>query len=106
MSLKLFLIILGGMAVTFSMRFSFLMLSSKITISPKVTKFLDFIAPAVLTALITPAVFTTNGSINLSLSNIYLIAAFVSSITAFLSRQMVLTIISGISTVAVLTMFV
>ena len=106
MSLKLFLIILGGMAVTFSTRFSFLMLSDKITISPKVTKFLNFIAPAVLTALIAPAVFTTNGAVNISFNNTYLIASLISTITAFLTRQMTLTIIAGLSTVAVLTMFI
>jgi branched chain amino acid efflux pump len=96
------LIILGAALVTYSTRFPLLIYSGPKHIPTWLSKYLSFIAPAVLTALIVPMVFIKQGRPDFSVANQYLIAAIVSVLTAFLSKNNLVTVIVGVLTVGLL----
>jgi branched-subunit amino acid transport protein len=58
----------------------------------KTTHFLSFSAPAVLTAIWVPIVFIQENSLNISITNPYLLAATVAIITAYKSHSVYLTL--------------
>ncbi len=102
MRISMLLLIIGAGAATYLTRFPLMIISGRKEISPKVAKLMSFIAPAVLTSLIAPAIFIKEGSIDLSLSNSYIIAAAITALIAYYSKNMLVTVITGIATVAVL----
>ncbi|QUH25852.1 AzlD domain-containing protein [Serpentinicella alkaliphila] len=102
MSIKMLIIILGAGFVTYCTRFPLILATSKGEINPGLKKFMSFIAPAVLTSLIIPAIFIREGNIDISLTNNYIIASVITVITAYFSKNMLLSVIVGICTVAIL----
>ncbi len=102
MRISILLIILGAGLATYLTRFPLMVISGNREISPKLAKLMSFIAPAVLTSLIAPAIFLREGRIDLSLSNSYIIASVITAIIAYFSKNMLVTVISGIASVAVL----
>lgn len=104
-SLEEILMIAGMMAVTFSIRYILLALSGRFTLPVEVEKALNYVPPAVLTAIIVPSVLLPGGSWDLSLSNRYLPAAVVAVIAGFLFPKKVLaaSITSGLVVFAVMT---
>ena len=68
------LVILGGMLVTFLTRFSFIGLLPAERLPPLLRSGLGFVAPAVLAAIIAPALLLPAGVLDLSLSNYQLLA--------------------------------
>jgi branched-subunit amino acid transport protein len=66
------ILILGMMAVTFSIRYVLLAFSGKFSLPESVEKALRYVPPAVLTAIIFPAVLLPEGHWDLSLHNAYL----------------------------------
>ncbi|AOY78174.1 hypothetical protein BJL90_00560 [Clostridium formicaceticum] len=96
------LIILGAGLATYCTRFPLMIISGKGEISPKLTKFMSFIAPAVLTSLIVPAIFIKEGNIDISFNNKYIIASVITILSAHISKNMLVTVITGICTVGIL----
>lgn len=98
MTLREFLMIAGMMAVTFSIRYILLALSGRFTLPEEVEKALNYVPPAVLTAIIVPSVFISNGNWNISPANPYLTAAVAATAAGFLFRKHVLaaSITSGL----------
>jgi branched-subunit amino acid transport protein len=91
------MIMIAGMAlVTFAVRYPVLALVSKLTLPPTLLAALKFIPPAVLTALIVPALLAPDGEeINISLSNDYLIAGLVTALVAWRTKNLLLTLAVG-----------
>ncbi|MDA3808899.1 MAG: AzlD domain-containing protein [Spirochaetaceae bacterium] len=84
------ILILGMMAVTFSIRYVLLAFSGKFSLPESVEKALRYVPPAVLTAIIFPAVLLPEGHWDLSLHNAYLPAALAAVIAGFLFPKKVL----------------
>ena len=70
---------------------------SKVTLPPPVLEALKFIPPAVLSAIIAPAVLQPQGSLDLSFSNAYLIAAIAAALIAWRTKNLLLTIVLGMA---------
>ena len=88
--------------MTYCTRFPLMILSGTKEISPKLTKFMSFIAPAVLTSLIVPAIFVNEGKVDFSLDNKYMIAAVITVIAAYFSKNMLVSVITGVCSVGIL----
>ncbi len=92
------LAMIAGMAVvTFAVRYPVLALLGHVPLPAPVLKAMKYIPPAVLTAIIVPAVLLPDGrTVNLTYTNAYLIAAIVALIVAWRCQNLLLTIVSGI----------
>lgn len=92
------LLVLGMTLVTFAMRYPALALISKITIPSPILAALKFIPPAVLTAIIVPALLApTDNRINIAITNDYLIAGIVTAVVAWRSKNLLLTLAIGMA---------
>jgi branched-subunit amino acid transport protein len=91
------LMIAGMMAVTFGVRYPVLALVSKLSLPPVVLDALKFIPPAVLTAIIVPAVLMPAGRLDLGLDNAYLVAAVAAGLISWRSKNLLLTIVLGMA---------
>ena len=96
------LIILGAALVTYCTRFPLLIYSGPKHIPTWLSRYLSFIAPAVLTALIVPMVFIKQGRPDFSMANQYFIAAVISVLTAYLTKNTLITVVVGVLTVGLL----
>ena len=91
-----FVMIVGGL-ITFGMRFSLIYLFGKFEISPTIQRALHYVPPAVLSAIIFPEIFLSNGTLDLSLSNARLPAGLLAIITAWYTRSTLITILVGMA---------
>jgi len=96
-----FLIILGMASVTFLIRYPLLTLVGKINLPDPVLRGLKFVPPAVLTAIIVPAVLYKNDNLSFTYRNDYLIAAIVSALIAWRTKNLLLTIVLGMASLLV-----
>jgi len=94
---QIIIIILTVGFFTFAIRFSFIALAGHIEMPIPVQRSLRFVPVAVLTALVVPALVTQLGVINLSLNNKRLLAGIVAAVVARYSKNVLLTIIVGMS---------
>ena len=82
--------------VTFGVRYSVLVLVGRMPLPQPIVRALRFVPPAVLTAIIVPAVLLPHGDqIDLRLNNEYLVAAVIAALVAWRSRNVLLTIVIG-----------
>ncbi|WP_413701034.1 AzlD domain-containing protein [Psychromonas sp. KJ10-10] len=91
------LLILGMFIITFSIRFIMFAFAGKISFPGWLAKSLKFVPPAVLTAIIIPAVVMPNGVIDMSLTNNYLIAALFAFVIALITKNLLKTIGLGMT---------
>ena len=98
-------IIIVGL-LTLGIRLSFMVFMSKMRVSPMAQQALRFVPVAVLSALIAPALFFPSGSLNVSLSNIRLIAGILAILVAWRTKNVLLTIFSGMACLLILQVFV
>lgn len=91
------ILILGMAFVTFSIRYVLLALASRIELPELLKESLKFIAPAVLTAITVPAVLMPSGEMAVSLRNPYLISAGLAVVAGILSKNVLITIVVGLS---------
>jgi branched-subunit amino acid transport protein len=91
--------LVAGMAlVTFTVRYPVLALVSKLTLPATLMRALKFIPPAVLTAIIVPAILApTEQGIDFSLTNDYLIAGIVTVLIAWRTKNLLLTLAIGMA---------
>jgi branched-subunit amino acid transport protein len=90
------LLVLGMAVVTIAVRYPVLALVSKANLPPSLLAALKFIPPAVLTAIILPALLAPTGDrLDFSLSNDYLIAGVITTIVAWRSKNLLLTLAVG-----------
>ena len=95
MQSKYILMILGMTLVTYIPRMLPVTLLSKVKIPDTMVRILKFVGPAILASLLAPALFITEGSIDISLQNSYLLAAIPTFFTAYFTRSIFSTVFLG-----------
>ena len=84
------IMILGMMAVTFSIRYVLLAFSGRFSLPESMERALNYVPPTVLTAIIVPSVLIQKGEWAVSFDNAYLPAAIASIIAGFLFPKKIL----------------
>lgn len=97
------IIIIG--LLTLGIRLSFIVFMGKMQVPPSAQQALRFVPIAVLSALIAPALFFSGGSLNVSLSNLRLIAGILAILVAWRTKNVLLTIFSGMACLLLLQVF-
>jgi 4-azaleucine resistance transporter AzlC len=95
-------VLLGGL-ITYAERFSLIVPLGPVTLSPVLVRGLRFVPPAVLTAIIVPELLLPHGELDFSLGNARLLAGVLAAVIAWWSRNVILTVVSGMVTLWVLT---
>lgn len=100
-----FFMILGMMLVTFSIRYVLLAFSGRFSLPQSLEKALNYVPPAVLTAIIVPSVLISENKWFISWENPYLPAALAAALAGFLFPKRVLaaSISSGLVVFAVVS---
>lgn len=93
-----FWLIFGMFVITFGIRFVMFAFAGKITFPIWMQQSLKFVPPAVLTAIIVPAVVMPHGDIDLSFTNVYLLAAIISVMISLVTKSLLKTILFGMLT--------
>ncbi|NLM97742.1 MAG: AzlD domain-containing protein [Halanaerobiaceae bacterium] len=94
--------LLGAVLVTYLPRVIPLIVLSRMEIPDTVVSWLRYIPAAILAALLAPELFMKNGVLELSLKNINLLAAIPAFLVAVYKKNIFLTIITGVLSVAIL----
>lgn len=89
------LMILGMFVVTFGIRYLLWASAGRLSFPKALSEALTFVPVAVLTAIIVPAVLISDGSLNLSWHNPYLLAAVAAFALALWKNNLLLTISLG-----------
>jgi branched-subunit amino acid transport protein len=89
------ILIVGMTAVTFGVRYPVLAITGRISLSRSMTDALKFIPPAVLTAIIVPAVLMPDGELDIGYTNAYLVAGLVAALVSWRRSNLLLTIAVG-----------
>jgi len=97
MSTSEILLVAGMALVTFLVRYPVLALVSRITLPQVMLDGMKFIPPAVLAAIIAPAMFMPDGALDLHLSNAYLVAGIAAGLIAWRARNLLTTIVLGMT---------
>ena len=93
-----FLLIAGMAAVTFGIRYSMFAVAGRIEFPARLVNALKYVPPAVLTAIVVPAVLMPGGDgINLSYTNAYLVGALVAGVIGWHSKNLLFTIVMGMA---------
>lgn len=90
-----FWLIFGMFVITFGIRFVMFAFAGKITFPVWMQQSLKFVPPAVLTAIIVPAVVMPYGDIEVSFTNVYLLAAIISVVISLITKSLLKTIFFG-----------
>ena len=93
--MTIWLIMIALALGTFLIRISFIQLLSNREIHPLVTSALRFVPAAVLFALVVPQILTRHNSLDLSPANPQMIAGMVAALVAWRTKNVPLTILSG-----------
>jgi len=99
---NIWLVMLLGGLITFGMRFSLIYLFGRFHIPDAMRRALHYVPPAVLSALIFPAIFLPDNQLDFSLGNHYLMAGLLAILVGWFSRNTLLTIIAGMLALLVL----
>ena len=92
----LWIVILGGMAVTYGIRLSFIAFLPSERLPTVVRRGLRYVPPAVLAAIILAELARPSGSLDISLGNVRLLAGIVAGVVAWRSHNIWLTILTGL----------
>ncbi len=95
-------VIIGAAVVTYLPRVLPLVSFGKKEIPPLVLKWLGYIPPAVLAALLAPDILLNGQQLNLSIRNMELLAALPSFLVAIYTRSMLFTLVAGMLSFVVL----
>jgi branched-subunit amino acid transport protein len=93
------LYLIAGMAlVTFAIRYSMFLIAGRFEFPTQLINALRYVPPAVLTAIIVPAVLIPTGeSVNFSYTNAYLVGAVIAFGISWFSQNLLLTIVLGMA---------
>jgi branched-subunit amino acid transport protein len=93
-----FYLIAGMALVTFIIRYSMIAVAGRAEFPTWLNNALRYVPPAVLTAIITPAVLMPDGpDIKLNLANPYLVGAVIAFGVGWFTKNILLTIIVGMA---------
>jgi len=99
---NIWLVMLIGGLITFGLRFSLIYLFGRFEVPETMRRALHYVPPAVLSAIIVPELLIRDGSVSLSLENIRLLAGIIAIITAWVSRNTLLTILTGMAALLII----
>ncbi|MBI1877853.1 MAG: AzlD domain-containing protein [Chloroflexi bacterium] len=93
------LFLITGMAlVTFAIRYSMFLVAGRVEFPARLVSALRYVPPAVLTAIIVPAVLIpADTGVNLSYTNAYLVGTLVAFGISWFSQNLLLTIVLGMA---------
>jgi branched-subunit amino acid transport protein len=89
------LVIVGVSIGTYLLRLSFIELWKWLTVPPILMRALNYVPAAVLAALVFPALLRSGGAIDVSTDNLRLYAGIAAALVAWYSRNMLLTLGTG-----------
>lgn len=95
--MKIWLVMCLGGLLTYLIRLSFIALSGKVTFPSWLQRSLRYVPPAVLSAIIFPEILYSTGEFNLALNNPRLIAGLLAALIGWKTRNMLLTILVGMT---------
>ncbi|MBI4762631.1 MAG: AzlD domain-containing protein [Chloroflexota bacterium] len=95
--MNIWLVMIFGGLVTFGMRFSLIYLFGRFQVPETMRRALHYVPPAVLSAIIFPELFLSDGVLDVSLSNTRLLAGLAAILTAWFSRNTLITIVAGMA---------
>ncbi len=104
--MTMWLVMLAAGLLTYLTRLSFILLWGKINIPIWLLRSLRFVPPAVFTAIIFPELFLPQATLDISLGNARLIAGILAALVAWKTRNIVLTILVGMSVLLLIQYFV
>jgi len=93
--MNIWLVMLFGGLITFGMRFSLIYLFGRFQVPETMRRALHYVPPAVLSAIVFPEIFLSDGHLFISLDNFRLMAGVVAALVAWFSKNTLLTIIAG-----------
>jgi branched-subunit amino acid transport protein len=96
--MTLWLVVLGMGLVNYHTRMSAILLLERASLPPPVARALRFIPPAVLLAMVAPALARPAGVLALSVGNPRLLAGAVAAVVAARTRSVVATTVAGMAT--------
>jgi branched-subunit amino acid transport protein len=100
--MSVWLIFLLGGLITFAMRFSFIYAFGRVRVPPALHRALRFVPPAVLSAIIFPAVLMPNDRFEIGFGNHRVLAAAVAVLVAVWTRKTLPTIAAGMAALLIL----
>jgi len=92
-----FLLVSGMAIVTYATRYPVLALLSRRTMPEVIFRALKYVPPAVLSAIIFPAVLQPAGTLELSVDNAPLFASVIAVFVSWRTRNLLLTILIGMA---------
>jgi branched-subunit amino acid transport protein len=95
MNNNIWIVMLIGGLITFSMRFSLIYLFGRFEIPETLKKALHYVPPSVLSAIIFPELFIQDDVFNFQFTNIRLLAGVIAVLVAWFSKNTLLTIVIG-----------
>jgi branched-subunit amino acid transport protein len=101
--MNLWLIIIGMGLVTFGIRLVPIVLLGRFEIPDLMQRALRFVPPAVLTAIIVPELLYRNDQIDVSLTNVRLLAGLIAIVVAWRTKNALITIGVGMIALWVLS---
>lgn len=93
--LYIWTVIIGAAVITYMLRLSFVILLDAFTLPEVVERALRFVPAAVITALVVPTLVFQENQLDLSLGNERLLAGLIAAVVAYYSRNILLTIGTG-----------
>lgn len=90
--------LIGGMTlVTFTIRYSVLAMSGRLRLPPRLLQALNYVPPAVLTAIVIPAVLVESGELWMGWRNPRLVGAIAALEIGLWRKNLLLTIVIGMT---------
>jgi len=99
-------IVMGMGLLTYSLRVVPIALLERVAIPRIIERALRFVAPAVLSAIIVPALLRPAGPIELSLGNVRILAGVLAALVAWRTKNMLLTIAVGMAALWIVRMLI
>ena len=103
--MNIWLVMLIGSLISFGFRFSLIYLFCRFHVPEALRKALRYVPPAVLSAIIFPELFIRDEMLNLSLDNYRLMAGLVAILTAWFTKNILITILAGMLALFLLQFF-
>ena len=101
--MNIWLILILGGVLTYGIRLSFIYLFGRFVLPETLKRALRFVPPAVLSAIIAPALIMPEGTADLHWSNVRLLAGIVAMFTAWRTKNMLWTIALGMGALLLLS---